>query len=284
MTVRDLPAMPAISMRSGLGSEICPSALGRWQADIRAASDDTTENTISILGVIGADFFGDGVTARRVAGALRAIGDREVVVNINSPGGDFMEGLAIYNLLRDHKQKVTVKVLGMAASAASIISMAGDRIEVPRAGFLMIHNTWVMAVGDRNDLHDIADVLQSFDKASADVYAARSGIDAKDIAKMMDKETWLAGSDAVDKGFADAFLPADQVAKDAKASLELGASAAARRVELALAKAGLPQAERKRLISELKTGTRDVADDTTRDVGEAEMMRQAMNVLSHINP
>lgn len=268
MTIRDLPAMPAISMRSGLGSEICPSALGRWQADIRAAADGEADNTISILGVIGADFFGDGVTARRVAGALRAIGDRDVVVNINSPGGDFMEGLAIYNLLRDHKQKVTVKVLGMAASAASIIAMSGDRIEVPRAGFLMIHNTWVMAVGDRNDLHNIADVLQSFDKASADVYAARSGMDAKDVAKMMDKETWLAGSDAVDRGFADGYLPADQVAKDPKASLDLGASAAARRIELALAKSGLPQAERKRLISELKTGTRDVADDAIRDVGD----------------
>ncbi|RWF70251.1 MAG: Clp protease ClpP [Mesorhizobium sp.] len=266
MSLRTLPELPAISMRSGLGSEISPSALGKWQAEIKAAEE--TDNTISILGTIGADFFGDGITARRVSAALRSIGDREVVVNINSPGGDFFEGLAIYNLLREHKQKVTVKVLGMAASAASVIAMAGDRVEVPRAGFLMIHNTWVLAVGDRHDLRDFADVLEPFDSAAAEVYAARSGLDTKEIGKMMDKETWIGGQAAVDKGFADALLPADQVTKDAKAQGELGVNAAARRVEMILAKAGLPQADRKRLISELKSGTRDVADDATRDVGD----------------
>lgn len=266
----NLPKMPALSPRAGLGFEIAPAALGRWEPEIRAAADaeeDKAENVISILGVIGPDFFGDGITARRIAGALRSIGDKDVVVHINSPGGDFFEGLAIYNLLREHKGKVTVKVLGVAASAASIIAMAGDRIEVPRAGFFMIHNTWVMAIGDRNDLREFADTLEPFDAAAADVYAARSGLERKEVQKMMDRETWIGGQDAVDKGFADDLLAADQVAKDAKASGQLGANAAVRRVEALLAKAGLPSAERKRLISEVKTGTRDAAEDPVRDAG-----------------
>ena len=266
MTIRTMPALPNIVARSGLGSEIAPSALARWQAEIRAAEKEDN-NVVSILGTIGEDFFGEGITARRIAGALRSIGPKDITVHINSPGGNVFEALAIYNLLREHKQEVTVKVLGLAASAASVIAMAGDRVEVPRAGFMMIHNTWAVAVGDRHDMREFANTLEPMDKALADVYAARSGLDQKEVGKMMDRETWIGGSEAVDKGFADALLPADQVAKDAKASAELGVNAAERRVEFMLAKAGLSRADRTRLISELKSGTRDAAEDALADAG-----------------
>lgn len=281
MSIRHLPKVPSFAMRAGLGSEISPAALGKWQSEIRAA-ESKDENVISILGSIGQDFFGEGITARRVSAALRSIGAKDVTVHINSPGGDFFEGLAIYNLLREHPKQVTVKVLGMAASAASVVAMAGDRIEVPRAGFLMIHNTWVVAVGDRHDLREFAEVLEPFDNAAADVYAARSGLEPKEVHKMMDRETWIGGQEAVEKGFADDLLPADQVSKDAKAQGELGVNAAARRVEVLLAKAGLPQAERKRLISELKAGKRDVAEDATRDAGDPDV-RAALDALMRID-
>lgn len=280
MTLRSLPALPAISMRSGIGTEIMPSALNRWQPDIRAAASDEEDNTISILDVIGADVFGDGVTSRRISSALRSIGDQEVVVNINSPGGDFMEGLAIYNLLRDHRQKVTVRVLGLAASAASIIAMAGDRIEVPRAGFLMIHNTWVMAIGDRNDLSGVADILKSFDQASAEVYAARSGLDSKSISAMMDRETWLTGSAAVEKGLADDLLPADRISKEEKASAEHAVNAAAR-LDVLLAKAGLPRSERRALLNDYKSGMQIAADDVTQNADES-LMREALAALASL--
>jgi hypothetical protein len=97
-----------------------------------------------------------------------------------------------------------MKVLGLAASAASIIAMAGDEIQISRAGFLMVHDTWVVAMGNRNDLRDIADQLEPFDFAMADIYAARTGIDAKTVMKKMDAETWINGSAAVDEGWADA--------------------------------------------------------------------------------
>jgi ATP-dependent Clp protease, protease subunit len=264
MTIRNLPKAPAISMRAGVSSDIAPSALARWQMDIRAAADEDKDNTISVLGAIGQDFFGEGVTARRISAALRSIGERDVVVNINSPGGDFFEGLAIYNLLREHKGAVTVKVLGIAASAASIVAMAGDRVEVPRAGFLMIHNTWVMAMGDRHDLREFADLLEPFDKAAAGIYMARSGLDEKTIGKMMDKETWIGGADAVDKGFADALLPSDEIAKDAKAAADLTVHAGAK-LNALLAKAGVSRSERARLIEQLKSGTQIAAEGDTQN-------------------
>lgn len=263
---RDLPKLPPFAMRSGIASEIAPSALDRWQSEIRAAERDDN-NVISILGAIGEDFFGEGITARRVSAALRSIGPKDVVVHLNSPGGNFFEGLAIYNLLRDHKHQVTVKVLGIAASAASVVAMAGDEIQVPRAGFLMMHNTWVVAVGDRHDLREFADTMEPFDNAVAEVYAARSGMDPKAVQKLMDKETWLGGQEAIDKGFADELLPADQVAKDAKAASTLGISAAARRIDVMLAKAGVSRAERARLIADVKSGTRDAAEDALADAG-----------------
>ncbi len=92
-------------------------------AGFKAAATD--DNSISVFDVIGQDYWGEGVTAKRIAGALRAMNGADVTVNINSPGGDMFEGLAIYNLLREYEGRVTVKVLGIAASAASVIAMAG---------------------------------------------------------------------------------------------------------------------------------------------------------------
>jgi ATP-dependent protease ClpP protease subunit len=96
------------------------------------------------------------ITAKGVAAQLRAIGDRPVEVQINSPGGDMFEGFAIYNVLREHPQAITVKIMGMAASAASIIAMAGDTIEIGAASFIMIHNCEVVAVGNRHDMAETA--------------------------------------------------------------------------------------------------------------------------------
>ena len=217
MSRRSLPSIDGITAYIGsephaLRFEPPGAAMARWHPQMRAAGDDG-DNTVSILDVIGVDpWTGEGVTAKRIAAALRSIGaERDVVVNINSPGGDYFEGMAIYNLLREHKGEVTVRVLGIAASAASIIAMAGDRVEVPRAGFLMIHNTWAIVIGNRHDMREFADTLESFDKAAQAVYAARTGMDAKAIGKLMDADTFISGEDAVAKGFADALLASDQV-------------------------------------------------------------------------
>src|SRR3546814_14287294 len=104
--------------------------------------------------------------------------------------------------------------MGVGASAAAIIAMAGDQIEIGAASFLMIHNCWVRAMGNRHDMAETAEWLAPFDAAMADVYAARSGADREDIVKWMDAETFMSGSTAVERGFASALLAADQVTTD----------------------------------------------------------------------
>lgn len=272
MTIKTLPGAPEGRPCAAVSSQVQPRALDRWNSGVRAATDKEkdTERSISVYDVIGQDYWsGEGVTAKRVAGALRALGKGPVTVNVNSPGGDMFEGLAIYNLLREHDGEVTVKVLGLAASAASIIAMAGDTVQIARAGFLMIHNAWVMAVGNRHDLKDIADTLKPFDDAMASIYAARTGLDGKAVAKLMDAETWIGGESAVESGFADELLPSDQVETGAgKAS-----GSAVRRVEAGLRASGMPKSEAMRLISELKSSAGDPAgggegDPTGRGAGD----------------
>lgn len=228
--------------------DVSTGALNKWDATIKAATTDEA-NTINIFDVIGEDYWtGEGWTATRVSGLLRYIGaDQDVTVNINSPGGDMFEGLAIYNLLREHKGTVTTKIMGVAASAASVIALAGDKVEIARAGFLMIHNAWILVAGNRNDLRNYADYLEPFDKAMADIYAARSGGSIEEMAALMDAESWIGGSEAIELGFADSLLAADEVLRDDSAT----ASAAAR-LDRALAKSGMPRTERRKLLQEIK--------------------------------
>lgn len=244
MTLKSLPAAPA-GRPSALSNRDLPSAaMERWNGGIKAAKPD--ENSISVFDVIGSDYWGDGVTASHIAGALRSMNGADVTVNINSPGGDMFEGLAIYNLLREYEGKVTVKVLGLAASAASIIAMAGDDIQIGRGAFLMIHNCWVYAMGNRHDLEQIAADMAPFDKAMGDIYTYRSGMNADDVAKMMDSETYIGGSDAVDKGFADRLLSADEISDD-----DDSPEAALRKLDALLAKTDTPRSERRKLLKAL---------------------------------
>jgi ATP-dependent Clp protease protease subunit len=186
--------------------------------------------------------------------AAQLKGSDAVTVNINSPGGNFFEGIAIYNVLRAHPGRVTVNIMGMAASAASIVAMAGDEIRIARAGFLMIHNAWCVAMGDRHDMADSAEFLAPFDAAMAEVYAARTGMKVVSIAAMLDNETWISGEEAVTQNFADSLLPADQVVEDAKAKAEGKSINAVRAIDAALAAQGRPRSERRGLIRELRNG------------------------------
>lgn len=261
MSQRSLPAA-AVLARPELAHSACPPrAMSAWNPGVRSAAGDT-DTSISIFDVIGYDWWtGEGVTAKRIAAALRSIGEQDVTVNINSPGGDYFEGLAIYNLLREHKGRVTVKVLGIAASAASVIAMAGDEVQIARAGFLMIHNAWVTTSGDRHQLKETADWLAPFDATAADIYAIRTGIAATEIGAMLDKETWIGGNEAVETGFADALLPSDQITDDPK-QRERGDRLRAERAADNLGRiAGASRAEIKQLVQDLKRVTPGADDN-----------------------
>lgn len=236
--------------------------MDRWTEDaagIRAL--ERGDNVITMFDVIGEDWWtGGGVTAKGVASQLRAIGPRPVEVQINSPGGDMFEGIAIYNVLREHPQPVTIKVMGMAASAASVITMAGDTIEVGAASFIMIHNCWVLAMGNRHDMQETAEFLAPFDAAMADVYAARTGQSVADVVKWMDAETYMSGSQAIERGFADALLSADQMTTDPEAKATDQRVNDLRAMELQLVSAGLTRTQARDRINKIK-GTPGAARD-----------------------
>jgi ATP-dependent Clp protease protease subunit len=259
MSKRTLPGVPQGRPQMSAHSYLSPQALQRWDASIglRAAADADEDRTITIYDIIGEDWWtGAGFTAKRMAAALRSLGKGPVTVAINSPGGDFFEGLAMYSMLREHPGDVTVKVMGLAASAASLVAMGGDEIQISRAGFFMIHNTWIVAMGNRNDLRDLADQIEPFDEAMADVYAAHTGETPEAMGKLMDRESWIGGAAAVAQGFADSLLPSDQVSANAQARVGV---AAVRKLEAALRSSGMSKVEAMRLISEFKSSAGDPA-------------------------
>ena len=175
---------------------------------------EAVEITTRVHGRAGArtgevDIYSDigrwGVSADSFKSAIKNMGAVEkLVVNINSPGGDVFDGIAIYNTLLSLDAEVTVRVTGLAASAASVIAMAGDRLEMADNAFLMIHNAWTFATGDHRDMRQTADVLEKINSKLVATYAKRSGQDADEIRNMMDEETWLDSGDAIELGLADA--------------------------------------------------------------------------------
>jgi len=230
--------------------------LARWDKTIVAENKGETAS-IDIFDVIGSDYFGEGFTAKRMSAALKSIGeDKDVIVNINSPGGDVFESATIYNLLAQHKGNVTVNILGLAASGASVIAMAGDTIKISKIGFLMIHNAWSIVMGNRNDLREAADALEQFDKAILAAYVSRASAPENKIAKMMDSETWIGADDAIEYGFADELIdtktaPAKDTEKQTKAQ-------AKRTLEMALAREGFSRKEREDIFQ--RAGVRDAAE------------------------
>lgn len=275
MSLRALPEIKAFSLPDVCAFDTREDAIDCWNVGLEPKAE--AENTISVLDVIGEDFWtGEGVTSKRVAAALRSIGENPVTVEINSPGGDFFEGVAIYNALRAHPEKVTVRILGLAASAASVIAMAGDEVLIGKAGFMMVHNAWVMAVGNRHDLSEVANTMETFDGAMAAVYADRANVKQAKAAEWMDAETWFNGESAVEAGLADAFLPVDQV-KESNARASAAAPVnATRRLDALLAKSGLPRSERRALLNDAKGGTQDAAPTVTHDADAISALSEGL--------
>lgn len=250
MSLRKLPEAKTFQRPQNFQWDAPSDVLAKWAETPLAAADDG-DASISVFDVIGEDpWSGGGVTAKRVAGALRAIGNKDISVKINSPGGDMFEGIAIYNLLRAHPAKVTVEVLGWAASAASIIAMAGDEIRMGTGTFMMVHNAWGVVVGNRHDMAEASDLFAGFDAAIADIYEARTGLKRAEIEKLMDAETFMGPSEAVKKGFADAVDEA--LAAKASNLKDIDPVLTARRVtEAALARAGFSRDKRSELLNEI---------------------------------
>lgn len=280
MSLRNLPELQAFALSGPMNWQMRNDALNRWDIAL-AARNAQSDAVIEILDVIGADFWtGGGITSESVRDQLRAIGDGPVTVNINSPGGDFFEGVAIYNLLRSHPGRVTVRVVGVAASAASIIAMAADELLMAKASFLMIHNVWVCACGNQHDLREVSETLAVFDQALAEVYADRSGNDVAEVHDWLKAEKWIAASEAKEMGFADGFieeseLTVQNLSDDKKrARAEISIDSALR--------AQLPKstrAERRALLNECKGGKSGAAPETRDDQAFANEVAKLIETL-----
>lgn len=174
-------------------------------------------------------FMPDGVcVAREFRQALKGV--RNVTVHINSPGGDVMAGAEIYSALREHslndEGRVKVIVTGLAASAASVVAMAGDEILMHPVAYMMIHNPWTFAMGDAKELRKTAKVLDVISEGLISAYEQRTGKDRDELKRMLENETWMSAGTAVEEGFADGIF-----------GIEAGAAASAVKPTLMSAKA-----------------------------------------------
>ena len=168
----------------------------------RAAANEAA--TIQIFDQIGEDWFSNsGITAKSFAETLQAVGPGPLNVEINSPGGNVWDGLAIYNMLRGRQAPVTTRVVGVAASIASIIALAGDTVEIADAALMMIHDPSGLAAGTSDDMRKMADALDQHAAILSGVYEKKTGKTASAIRAAMKSETWFTSTEAITFGLAD---------------------------------------------------------------------------------
>lgn len=157
-----------------------------------------------LYGVLGEDEGWDDVLSRQFAKDLQTLDDKaRITVRINSPGGSLFTGQAIYSMLSRHKAKITTVVDGIAASAASIVAMAGSTVKMPANAMMMIHNPMTIAFGNQNDFRKTADDLEAMRDTLVNVYAAKTGMANEKIIELLDAETWMSAATAKDFGFID---------------------------------------------------------------------------------
>jgi len=223
---------------------------------IKAAANNSID--VSIFDEIG----GWGIDAAYFMEELSSHdGVTEINLSLHSPGGSVFDGLAIYNMLKNHPATVNVYIAGLAASIASVIAMAGDTITMPEDSFMMVHCPRGGAVGEADDMRDYADLLDQAENTMSNIYAKKTGLSRDEIAPLLSAETWMTGPECVEKGFADKLTEpvkmaatANPKAFDLFAALPAGAKKLIGKVE--------PSAEAKQ-ISDL------LADKTRRDEIEA---------------
>ena len=164
------------------------------------------ERTLFLNGMISDEtWYGDEVTPQLFKDELNA-GNGNITVWINSPGGDVFAAAQIYNMLRNYKGSVTVKIDGIAASAASVIAMAGDTVCVSPVAMMMIHNPATMAMGETRDMQKAIAMLNEVKESILNAYEFKTGLTRARLSHMMDDETWFNAKKAVELGFADKIL------------------------------------------------------------------------------
>lgn len=165
-----------------------------------------TERILELNGTIAEEsWFDDDITPQLFKDELNS-GTGDIIVWINSPGGDCVAAAQIYNMLSNYKGKVTVKIDGIAASAASVIAMAGDTVLVSPVSMLMIHNPATIAWGDHAEMQKAIDMLSEVKESIINAYVLKTGLSRPKLSHLMDAETWMDANKAVELGFADEIM------------------------------------------------------------------------------
>lgn len=243
---------------------------------IEALAEGNTE--IMIYDVLGWPY--NDVTA--LVRSLADIKTGTITVRINSPGGDVFDCVALYNALKNHPCAVTTRIESLAASSASFLALAGKETQAYSNSMLMIHNSWVLAAGNKQDLMDIADVLGKIDGNMRDIYTEKTKMGKREMAQMMDDETYMTAQEAKDKGFVDTILTSGKAAK-AQFDLpfanvpdclrvESGREPTERDIERALRDVGLSKNKAKKALALLA--------GCSQESGEAELIAAAQKTLS----
>lgn len=187
-----------------------------WNWKVKAASEtDPEERTLFLNGTIAEDSrYDDDVTPQLFKDELMS-GSGNITVWINSPGGDCVAAAQIYNMLMDYPHDVTVKIDGIAASAASVIAMAGTKVLMSPVSTMMIHNPATIAWGDAGDMEKAIAMLDAVKDSIINAYEIKSGLSRAKLSHLMDSETWMDATKAVEMGFADGILSRAQAEDEA---------------------------------------------------------------------
>ena len=176
-------------------------------------NDEKTERILTLSGVIAEEsWFDDEITPKIFRDELMS-GEGDITVWINSPGGDCIAAAQIYNMLLEYKGNVTIKIDGIAASAASVVAMAGNKVIMSPVSMLMIHNPMTMAAGDTIEMKKAISMLTEVKESIINAYELKTGMSRDKIAKLMDAETWMDANKAVELGFADEILSRESSVK-----------------------------------------------------------------------
>lgn len=175
----------------------------KWKNEVGA---ENPKRVLELYGTIAEDsWFDDDITPAMFKQELMS-GDGDIEVYINSPGGDCIAASQIYTMLMDYKGKVTVKIDGLAASAASVIAMAGTEVLMSPTAMMMIHDPMTAAFGNEGDMQKAIEMLSEVKESIINAYEIKTGLQRAKISKLMEQETWLNAKKAIELGFADGMI------------------------------------------------------------------------------
>lgn len=243
-----------------------------------------TPRTLFLSGEISDEtWYGDEVTPQLFKDELNA-GQGDITVWINSPGGDVFAAAQIYNMLKEYAGNVTVRIDSLAASAASVIAMAGNTVEMSPVAMMMIHNPSTIAFGEAKDMQKAIGMLAEVKESILNAYEAKTGINRVKLSHMMDDESWFNAKKAVELGFADTILFATADKEPVKKDEEEPKKAEKENEEEEKKKAKLPFQQDSVLFSRKSVENSfisKVSDEEVKDKVTINQLRQRLNLIIH---